>query len=144
MSIYVVIGAKGGTGAQIVRRLAEKPASAVAEVRCLIRDPSSVAADHLLKEAEVSGDDRVKLLAGDVMDPASLAPHFAGADAVFFAAAGKGYDVCEAVDKNGLSTVADLAKEAGVRRVVLVSSQLVHPDNRWSMIRQILNSINTG
>eukprot|EP01047_Picozoa_sp_COSAG01_P102569 COSAG01_NODE_32137_length_585_cov_203.199588_2_plen_55_part_01 len=29
-------------------------------------------------------------------------------------------------------------------QVLLVSSQLVHPDNRWSPIRAILNTINTG
>lgn len=29
-------------------------------------------------------------------------------------------------------------------QVLLLSSQLVHPDNRWSPIRAILNTINTG
>ena len=57
MSIYVVIGAKGGTGAQIVKRLSEiTPKSTVAEVRCLIRDPTSLPDGHLLLQPEIRGD----------------------------------------------------------------------------------------
>ena len=40
--------------------------------------------------------------------------------------------------------VAEAAKAAAVKRVVLVSSQLVHPQNKWSFIRLILNNIITG
>merc|ERR1740139_878804 len=54
--IYVVIGARGGTGTQIVHRLVEKAADQVAEIRAMVRDPSQMAPDALPK------DDRVKLV----------------------------------------------------------------------------------
>ena len=82
--IYVVIGAKGGTGTQLAHRLAERSRAEVSEIRALVRDPSTVAAGAL------PADERVKLLAGDCTDAGSLATHLAGAEGVFFAAAGKG------------------------------------------------------
>ena len=136
--VYVVIGAKGGTGRQLVHRLAERSSAEVSEIRALVRDPSTVAADAL------PTDERVKLLAGDCTDASSLATHLAGAEGVFFAAAGRGWDLCQAVDRDGVLATANAAKAAGCRRVMLVSSQLVDPCNRWSPIRMILNSINTG
>ena len=54
--VYVVIGAKGGTGRQLVHRLAERSSAEVSEIRALVRDPSTVAADAL------PTDERVKLL----------------------------------------------------------------------------------
>merc|ERR1712224_308456 len=67
--------------------------------------------------------------------------------AVFYAAAGKGYDACIAVDRDGLKEAARVAKEAGVQRFVLVSAQLVDPINKTGSnktIRGFLNTINTG
>lgn len=136
--VYVVIGAKGGTGRELVHRLAERSADEVSEIRALVRDPSTLPAGAL------PDDPRVKLMAGDCSDAASMATHATGAEGIFFAASGKGWKLAQAVDRDGVGLVANAAKAAGVRRVLLVSSQLVHPDNRWNPIRGILNTVVTG
>lgn len=140
--IFVVVGAKGGTGREIVRALAALPADTVAEVRAVVRDPATVTAEHALAPHLV--DDRVTLVAGDCTQSETLAAPFAGAHVVFFAAAGKGYANARAVDQVGLGATGVAAKEAGVARVVAVTAQLVHPSNRFNLIRGILNTINTG
>ena len=136
--IYVVIGARGGTGAQLVHRLSERTAEQVGEIRAIVRDPSTIEAGLL------PNDDRVKLIAGDVTRPDSLVEPFHGADVVFYAAAGTTYNTCLAVDEIGLGTTAAKAKEAGVRRMVMISSQVVHPDNKWAFSRIMINTIFTG
>jgi len=134
-----VLGAKGGTGCQLVAALAQAQDDiSVCEIRADVRDPSSV------HEGAFPDDDRVKIMAGDVADITTLEAAFVDAEGVFFAAAGRGWDNCIAVDYKGVGAVAELAKQCGVRRLLLVSSQLVHPDNRFSMVRGILNTINTG
>jgi len=138
MSVYVVLGARGGTGCEIVRRLTEQPASEVAEIRAVVRDPTKVS------EGLFGEDTRVKLLAGDCAQVDSLRKPLAGAAGVFFAAAGKGHDGSQAVDQTGVAEVAKLAKEVGVGRLVLVSSQLVHPNNRFHFVRALLNTFVTG
>ena len=136
--VYVVVGAKGGTGRELVRRLAERGADEVSEIRALVRDPSTLPAGAL------PDDTRIKLLAGDCTDASSMATHAAGAEGIFFAASGRNWEQAQAVDRDGVAVVANAAKAAAVRRVLLISSQLVHPDNRWHPIRGMLNTIVTG
>lgn len=136
--VYVVVGAKGGTGRELVRRLAERGADEVTEIRALVRDPSTLPTDALPDDA------RIKLLAGDCSDASSMATHATGAEGIFFAASGRNWEQAQAVDRDGVAVVANAAKAAGVRRVLLISSQLVHPDNRWHPIRGILNTVITG
>lgn len=139
MSRFVVLGARGGTGLEIVRRLVERPQGEVAEVIAVVRDPSKVPADTM------PADPRLQLVQGDVTNADSLRQHFQGAKAVFFAASGTSYDQCEAVDWKGVGLTADLVKEtASGARVILVSSQLVHPTNRFNPIRGLLNTLVTG
>jgi len=138
MAVYVVLGARGGTGHEIVKQLAELTANEVVEIRAVVRDPAKIETGHM------PSDERVKLLAGDCTQPDSLRDAFAGAVGVFFAAAGAGYEQARAVDQLGVESVATMAKEIGVGRVVLVSSQLTHPANKFNPIRGILNTIATG
>eukprot|EP00983_Pelagomonas_calceolata_P063370 1147689-Pelagomonas_calceolata.AAC.10 len=44
----------------------------------------------------------------------------------------------------GVANVAEVAKQAGAEQVVLVSSMLVTPKNRWNPIRLLLNNIRWG
>ena len=66
--------------------------------------------------------------------------------AIFFAAAGKGYESSKAVDRYGPREVGKAAAAAGIPRIVLISSQLVDRSqgNRFNFIRGLLNTINTG
>merc|ERR1712232_1468106 len=113
-TIFVVVGAKGGTGREIVKSLLEKDEQTVSEVRAVVRDPSTVADGTFPK----SDDDRLKIIAGDCSKPDTLSAPFKGSRAIFYAAAGKGYDACIAVDKDGPREAALIAKEAGVDRFI--------------------------
>uniref|UniRef100_A0A7S3LSC9 NAD(P)-binding domain-containing protein n=1 Tax=Aplanochytrium stocchinoi TaxID=215587 RepID=A0A7S3LSC9_9STRA len=133
--IFVIIGAKGGLGAEIVKRLAEKSPDEVSEIRCLVRNPSAVPSDLLPTQ-----DERVKVMHGDATKASTLKKPFKDAQAVFFAAQGQKYKgICE-VDRDSCQIVADVALEQGVPRVLLVSSMLTDPRNRFALTRMILNS----
>ena len=67
----------------------------------------------------------MKVVAGDCTDAASLETHLARAEGCFFAASGKGYEVCQAVDRDGVGATAAACKSAACRRLLLISSQLV-------------------
>jgi uncharacterized protein YbjT (DUF2867 family) len=137
MSNYIVLGARGATGSHLVKALLSHPPSTVASVKAVVRDPSTVSKDDWSK------DERVDVIAGDVTEESTL--DFSNTDTVFFACAGRGYDNAKKVDRDGVFTVAKKCKENEVRRMVLISSGLVDPvANRWSLIRGILNTINTG
>ncbi|BDA42667.1 Uncharacterized protein At2g34460, chloroplastic [Coccomyxa sp. Obi] len=63
---------------------------------------------------------------------------------VIFAASGKTYFSAKDVDEQGVGNTAIAAKKLGLERVVLVSSALVTPKNRFHPIRLILNNIRWG
>ncbi|KAL4459105.1 hypothetical protein ABPG75_013970 [Micractinium tetrahymenae] len=130
MAPVVVLGAGGRTGAECVAALE----AAQKEVRAVVRDPA--------KYADTLGSRKgVELVAGDVADKQSLRSAVAGASGVIFAASGSGYWSAKAVDYEGVVNVAEAVKEAGgQQRVVLVSSCLVSPHNRWNPIRIMLNN----
>jgi len=151
--IFAVVGANGGTGREIVKRLLETKdfcnEDTVQEVRAIVRDPSKIktGADSDEGSPFSSSDQRLKIVAGDCSKPETLKASFQDCYAVFYAAAGKGYDACIAVDRDGLKEAARIAKEANVKRFVLVSAQFVDPINKSGpnkTIRGFLNTINTG
>jgi len=116
----LVAGATGQTGQLVVRELLAEGY----QVRALVRDTT--------KARKVLGD-AVELVAGDVKDPATLAPAFAGTDAVISAIGArgaKGPDRPEAIDYEGVKNLVDAAVKAKSRQFVLVSSRSVtQPDN---------------
>ena len=139
-TVFVVIGAKGGTGREIVKSLLARPVAEVSKVRAVVRDPSSVPDGALPTD-----NDRLDIVRGDCTQPGTL-PLEGGVHTVFYAAAGKGYAMGVAVDRTGPGEVGKAAAAAGVGRVVLISSQLVDRSqgNRYSFIRGVLNTINSG
>jgi uncharacterized protein YbjT (DUF2867 family) len=111
----VVVGATGQVGEEVCRRLRARGE----EVRALVRatsDPSSKA------RLEALG---VRVCNGDIEDPATLAPCFAGAGAVVSTASAfprdPRPDCIERVDRAGQIAVVDAAEAAGVERVVFIS-----------------------
>jgi uncharacterized protein YbjT (DUF2867 family) len=136
MTTHLVLGARGGCGAHLVRALLARPSTEIANIQAVVRTPASVTEPWIT-------DARVEVLAGDVTTPESL--DFQQVDTVYFVCAGRGYELCQAVDRDGVHTVATLCKAHNVRRMVLVSSGLVDPLlNRWNVVRGLLNTINTG
>eukprot|EP00878_Enallax_costatus_P017417 GHUV01018291.1.p1 GENE.GHUV01018291.1~~GHUV01018291.1.p1 ORF type:complete len:131 (+),score=33.71 GHUV01018291.1:127-519(+) len=127
MPCNVVFGAGGPTGLECVKRLLEVTSL---PVRAVVRAPDA----HADKLKTVAGDkaNRLEVVQGDVTDPASLPAALQDAQGVIFAASGKGFWSAKAVDEQGVKNVAEAAAAAGsVKRVVLVSSMLTHPSNRY-------------
>jgi uncharacterized protein YbjT (DUF2867 family) len=107
----LVVGGTGMLGGQVVTELLNRGK----QVRALVRPGSDAS------RLEAAG---VEIARGDMLDPESLQPAMAGADAVVSTAAGytrhrKG-DTPE-TDTVGNSNLAEAAKRAGVRRFVLTS-----------------------
>ncbi|MGH3304601.1 MAG: NAD(P)-dependent oxidoreductase [Streptosporangiaceae bacterium] len=72
-----VFGATGGTGT----RLVELALANGHEVTCVVRDPARLA---------VAAQPRLRVVTADIMDPASIVPAVANADAVLTAAGPRG------------------------------------------------------
>jgi len=125
-ALVLVAGATGRTGRRVVAQLLQRGYS----VRAFVRDADSARARL--------GDDP-QYVVGDVRQPEVLATAFKDVDAVISAigASGRAQDpgnTPEAVDYNGVRSLVDGARSAGVSRFVLVSSMGVtmkdHPLNQ--------------
>jgi nucleoside-diphosphate-sugar epimerase len=152
--IAVVLGARGGTGSQIVARLAELEAAQVSEIRAVVRDASKV--DKMLFQKHLSNKDlfesrleAVTIMEADVSsNDDKLKEALKGAHYVFNACSGKGSEAAvRAVDRDSipatLEAIEEVAKET-IERYVLVSSMFVHPDNRYNPLRVMINTFVTG
>lgn len=113
MSTVFIVGAAGKVGRHLVKQLVER------EHRVLALHRRAGQGDELsaLGATPVPGD----LTAVD-MD--TLARSMAGSDVVVFTAGagGAGVDVTNAIDGRGLELAVDAARQAGVRRFLLVSA----------------------
>lgn len=113
MSTVFIVGAAGKVGRHLVKQLVER------EHRVLALHRRAGQGDELsaLGATPVPGD----LTAID-MD--TLARSMAGSDVVVFTAGagGAGVDVTNAIDGRGLQLAVDAARQAGVRRFLLVSA----------------------
>ena len=128
MTTAIVTGAPGWLGTRLVRTMAEGlpdvPAFAEGsdrEIRVLVHGNADASGLEKIKG-------NVKIARGDLTDPASLAPLFAGAEgATVFHSAGiihptAGVRQFYAVNERGTRNLVDAAIGAGVRRFVHVSS----------------------
>ena len=135
--IHVVIGARAGTGRELIKRLCEQPKEVVSEIRGIMRDTSNIP-----EELRDLKDSRVKYFKGDVTLSETLDDPFEGALIVYFCASasppGPKY---REVDELGVKNAAEVALRKGVIRFILISSQLVHPSNKWNFVRILLNNI---
>jgi uncharacterized protein YbjT (DUF2867 family) len=114
--VILVTGASGFVGRHILRALE----AAGKDVRSLVRDPG--------KAAGLGGE----VVQGDMTDPASLRRAVEGVDAVIHLVAvrqGK-EETFQRVMVQGSSDLLDAAKEAGVRRLVLMSALGTSEANR--------------
>jgi uncharacterized protein YbjT (DUF2867 family) len=127
--MIVVTGATGNVGRPLVQLLAEA-GERVAAVSRTVNEATGVPAGVERRQA-------------DLVEPGSLKPALHGADALFLLTS------ADFLADGDLGDVMDVAREAGVRRVVLLSSQGVgtgrHPSNLedaversgldWTMLR---------
>ena len=98
--MYLVTGATGHVGGPVARQLHEQGH----RVRALVRDPSRAA-------GLPAG---IELAAGDLNDPATVAKAVTGAEAIFLMQLG--------TETEQTTTMAAAARDAGVPRIVLLSS----------------------
>ena len=122
MVVLLVVGATGGVGREVVRELlAISPAGTI--VRALVRDPAKVQG---MWGTAAAGPE---LHVGDVTRPDSVAPAIAGADVVIMAHSRRSDEAGstpEAVDYAGTVAISQLAKSAGVSKLVYVTSNSVN------------------
>jgi uncharacterized protein YbjT (DUF2867 family) len=137
--VFVVVGARRGTGLEVIKRLCERPQETVKEIRAICRD-----AERIPPELQTTADARIRVIIADCARPETLGEAFTNAQVAFFCASAATLHNYIEVDELGVKNVAEVAKAAGVNKVVLVSSQLVHPSNYWSFVRILLNTIITG
>lgn len=143
---YVVFGAGGPTGRETVKALANDAAFKDATIVAAVRDPIKYTDAFAPLAAEGKGA-RIDVVKADVTDKASVEAAINRPDAgpcrgVVFAASGAGYWSAAPVDRDGVGNVAEAAAASPAKpRVVLVSSMLTHPDNRWHPIRVLLNNV---
>lgn len=127
----VVFGAGRGVGLQCVKHMLQNGL----KVRAVVRSPDKYA-DTFPQDKNLS------VVSGDVTDVASLKSVLQRAKGAIFAASASSYWAGAAVDFRGVSNVAQAAGPD--QPIVLVSSALVTPKNRFSPIRLILNNIKWG
>ncbi len=113
MSSVFIVGAAGKVGRHLVKQLADR----AHRVLALHRRAGQGDELSALGATPVSGD----LTA---IDLDTLAGSMAGSDVVVFTAGagGAGVEVTNAIDGRGLALAVDAAKQAGVRRFLLVSA----------------------
>jgi FlaA1/EpsC-like NDP-sugar epimerase len=141
----LVTGGSGSIGSEIVRQLLRED---VRVIRVLSRDETRQVA---LAERLAAGD-RVRFLIGDVRDRERLRRAMDGVDLVFHAAAMKHVPVCEynpfeAAQTNviGTQNVITVARDAGAKRVVVVSTdKAVSPTNTMGATKLLAERLVTA
>lgn len=119
-----VFGPTGLTGEQIVRQAL----AASHEVTTVVRRPDAVAPT----------DPHLRVVYGDVQDPASLREGVVGADAVLSALGSRQMSRPTKVYSAGTAAVLAAMREAGVRRFVGVSAVPVGPEDQKSVLDRYL------
>jgi len=132
-AVIVVIGARGATGKLVCSQAIKT--EGVKEVRAVVRR----------NDGTVPTDPKLKLIEADVLnDAAKMDEVLTGATHIIYAAAGTNKETCIQVDNIGVAKVSEAAKKHGLKRVILVSSQMVDPVNYWNFIRGFLNTLVWG
>ncbi len=105
--IVLVIGATGYIGRRLVGELVDGGQ----RVRCLARRPAKLSAETWRGDVDV--------VAGDVLDPASLVPALVDVDVIYYLVHSIGGNGdWQARDRQGAANVAQAAAEAGVSQIV--------------------------
>jgi UDP-N-acetylglucosamine 4,6-dehydratase len=137
----LITGGTGSFGNAVLKRLLT---TNIKEIRVFSRDEKKQE-DMRIEFA----NPKLRFYIGDARDIASIRPAIAGVDFVFHAAALKQVPSCEffplqAVQTNilGASNVLDAAVDAGVRRVIVLSTdKAVYPINAMGMSKALMEKI---
>lgn len=116
----VVLGPTGGTGGQVVRHAL----ATGHEVVAIARRPDAVQPTH----------PNLRVVAGDVLEPATLAGALDGADAVISALGPRAGRAPTVLYSHGIANVRAEMVRAGVRRLVVVSAVPVAPTGQEGVL----------
>jgi uncharacterized protein YbjT (DUF2867 family) len=104
----LIVGSTGGTGRELVRQALERGH----QVTALARRPEKLGMQH----------ENLKVVSGDVLDPASVAAAAAGQDAVVSALGHKRWLGPSRILSKGTANLLDAMAEHGVKRLVCETS----------------------
>jgi UDP-glucose 4-epimerase len=123
----LITGATGKVGSRLVKRLALRGY----DIRALVRDPGRAAGLRA---------QRVEIMRGDLLDHSSLESAVKGVDAVVHCATvffqGDSSEQADALNELGTERLAELARDAGVKRFVFTSTGLVYGDNAGGILHE--------
>jgi putative NADH-flavin reductase len=122
-----IFGATGATGTY----LTSKALASGHEVTAAVRDPARLA---------VPAQPRLRILTADVMDPGSITPATAGADAVISVVGPRGTGPTTVIQDSVRSIIQALDK-TGTRRFLQVSGSIVADDGESPYMRDLVKPI---
>ncbi len=122
-----VFGATGGTGTQ----LTEQALAAGNRVTAVVRDPARLA---------VPAQPGLEVVMADIMDPASILPAVAGADAVVTATGPHGTGPTTVI-ADSVRSIAAAMGEAGVRRLLALSGSIAADDSESFYLRYLVKPV---
>ena len=122
-----IFGATGATGTCLTRQAL----AAGHDVTAVVRDPLRLA---------VPAHQRMRIITADVMDPASITPAIAGADAVITAVGPRGTGPTTIIHDSARSIVQAMQK-TGTRRLLEVSGSVVTDDGESPYLRYLLKPV---
>ncbi len=122
-----ILGATGATGTC----LTQQALTAGHEVTAVVRDPARLA---------VPAHQRLRILTADVMDPASITPAIAGADAVISAVGPRGTGPTTVIHDSVRSIIQAMQK-TGTRRLLEVSGSVVADEGESPYLRYLLKPV---
>ncbi len=122
-----ILGATGATGT----RLVEQALAAGHEVTAVVRDPARLA---------VPAQQRLRTVTADVMDPASITPAVAGADAVISAVGPRGTGPTTVI-QDSVRSIIQAMRKTGTRRLLEVSGSVVADEGESPYLRYLLKPV---
>jgi putative NADH-flavin reductase len=122
-----ILGATGATGTLLVRQAL----AAGHDVTAVVRDPARLT---------VPAHRQLRTVAADVMDPASISPAVAGADAVISAVGPRGTGPTTVIRDSVRSIIAAMQK-TGTRRLLQVSGSVVADEGESPYLRYLLKPV---
>jgi len=122
-----ILGATGATGT----RLVEQALAAGHEVTAVVRDPARLA---------VPTQQRLRTVTADVMDPASITPAVAGADAVISAVGPRGTGPTTVI-QDSVRSIIQAMRKTGTRRLLEVSGSVVADEGESPYLRYLLKPV---
>ncbi len=127
MAVIALFGATGKTG----RRVLVRALAAGHEVRALVRDPGKLAVD----------DEKLTVVAGDVLDPAAVERTVAGAEVVL-SLFGQVKGSPRTLQTDGTKRIVAAMKRHGVRRLVTLSGGgLRAPQDRPKLADNVIRTL---